>query len=153
MNKSARNILWFKEVSKNDILLVGGKGANLGEMYNSGIPVPDGFIVTSTAYFDFINKTSLAQKIRTELAGLNVSNSKELFEVSKRIQHAFLTASLPESLVKEIKDAYHHLSGEYDRKVAVRSSATAEDLPDASFAGQQETYLNIIGIKKLFLMF
>jgi len=149
MNKSARNILWFKEVNKNDILLVGGKGANLGEMYNSGIPVPDGFIVTSTAYFDFINKTSLAQKIRTELAGLNVSNSKELFEVSKRIQHAFLTASLPDSLVKEIKDAYHHLSGEYDRKVAVRSSATAEDLPDASFAGQQETYLNIIGYKEV----
>jgi len=149
MNKSARNILWFKEVNKNDILFVGGKGANLGEMYNSGIPVPDGFIVTSTAYFDFINKTSLAHKIRTELAGLNVSNSKELFEVSKRIQHAFMTASLPDSLVKEIRDSYHHLCGEFDRKVAVRSSATAEDLPDASFAGQQETYLNIIGYKEV----
>lgn len=147
MNKTARNILWFKEINKNDLLLVGGKGANLGEMYNSGIPVPDGFVVTSTAYFDFINKTSLAHKIRTELAGLNVSNSKELFEVSKRIQHAFLTASLPESLIKEIRDSYHHLCGEYDKKVAVRSSATAEDLPDASFAGQQETYLNIIGYK------
>jgi len=127
MNKSARNVLWFKDINKNDLLLVGGKGANLGEMYNSGIPVPNGFVVTSTAYFDFINKTSIAHKIRTELAGLNVSNSKELFEVSKRIQHAFLTAHLPESLVTEIKDSYHHLCGEFDKKVAVRSSATAED--------------------------
>ncbi|NBO17452.1 MAG: phosphoenolpyruvate synthase [Proteobacteria bacterium] len=149
MNKTARNILWFKEINKNDILLVGGKGANLGEMYNSGIPVPDGFVVTSTAYFDFINKTSLAHKIRTELAGLNVSNSKELFEVSKRIQHAFMSASLPDTLVKEIRDSYHYLCGEYDKKVAVRSSATAEDLPDASFAGQQETYLNIVGYKSV----
>lgn len=149
MNKSARNILWFEETNKNDILLVGGKGANLGEMYNSGIPVPNGFIVTSTAYFDFINKTSLANKIRSELSGLNVSNSKELFEVSKRIQHAFLTASLPDSLKNEIKDAYHYLSGEFDKRVAVRSSATAEDLPDASFAGQQETYLNVIGYKEV----
>jgi len=149
MNKSARNVLWFKDINKNDLLLVGGKGANLGEMYNSGIPVPNGFVVTSTAYFDFINKTSIAHKIRTELAGLNVSNSKELFEVSKRIQHAFLTAHLPESLVTEIKDSYHHLCGEFDKKVAVRSSATAEDLPDASFAGQQETYLNIVGYKEV----
>jgi pyruvate,water dikinase len=149
MNKSARSILWFKEINKNDLLLVGGKGANLGEMYNNNIPVPDGFVVTSTAYFDFINKTSLAQKIRTELSGLNVNNSKDLFEASKRIQHAFLTAAIPEYLKNEIKDYYHTLSGEYDKKVAVRSSATAEDLPEASFAGQQETFLNITGYKNV----
>jgi pyruvate,water dikinase len=149
MNKSARSILWFKEINKNDILLVGGKGANLGEMYNNSIPVPNGFVVTSTAYFDFINKTSIAQKIRTELSGLNVNNSKDLFEASKRIQHAFLQASIPDYLKNEIKDYYHNLSGEYDKKVAVRSSATAEDLPEASFAGQQETYLNIVGYKNV----
>lgn len=149
MNKSARSILWFKEINKNDILLVGGKGANLGEMYNNNIPVPNGFVVSSTAYFDFINKTSIAQKIRTELSGLNVNNSKDLFEASKRIQHAFLTASIPDYLKAEIKDYYHNLSGEYDKKVAVRSSATAEDLPEASFAGQQETYLNIVGYKNV----
>ena len=149
MNKSARSILWFKEINKNDLLLVGGKGANLGEMYNNSIPVPNGFVVTSTAYFDFINKTSISHKIKTELTGLNVNNSKELFEVSKRIQHAFLSAEVPEYLKKEIRDYYHNLSGEYDKKVAVRSSATAEDLPEASFAGQQETYLNIVGYKNV----
>ena len=149
MNKSARSILWFKEINKHDLLLVGGKGANLGEMYNNHIPVPNGFVVTATAYFDFINKTSLANKIRTELTGLNVNNSKDLFEASKRIQHAFMNAELPEYLKKEIRDYYHHLSGEYDRKVAVRSSATAEDLPEASFAGQQETYLNVVGYKNV----
>lgn len=149
MNKSARSVLWFKEINKHDLLLVGGKGANLGEMYNNNIPVPNGFVVTSTAYFDFINKTSIANKIRTELSGLNINNSRDLFEASKRIQHAFLSAEVPDYLKKEIKDYYHHLSGEYDRKVAVRSSATAEDLPEASFAGQQETYLNIVGYKNV----
>lgn len=149
MNKSARSILWFKEINKNDLLLVGGKGANLGEMYNNSIPVPNGFVVTSTAYFDFINKTSLSHKIKTELTGLNVNNSKDLFEASKRIQHAFLSAEVPDYLKKEIRDYYHNLSGEYDKKVAVRSSATAEDLPEASFAGQQETYLNIVGYKNV----
>ena len=149
MNKSARSILWFKEINKNDLLLVGGKGANLGEMFNNNIPVPNGFVVTATAYFDFINKTSIAHKIKTELTGLNVNNSKDLFEASKRIQHAFLTSEIPDYLKKEIRDYYHNLSGEYDKKVAVRSSATAEDLPDASFAGQQETYLNIVGYKNV----
>lgn len=149
MNKSARSILWFKEINKNDLQLVGGKGANLGEMYNNDIPVPNGFVVTSTAYFDFINKTSLAHKIRTELTGINVNNSKELFEVSKRIQSAFLQSDFPTYLKNEVRDYYHTLSGEYDKKVAVRSSATAEDLPDASFAGQQETFLNIVGYKNV----
>jgi len=147
--KSARSILWFNEINKNDLQIVGGKGANLGEMYNNDIPVPNGFVVTSTAYFDFINKTSLSHKIRTELTGLNVNNSKDLFEAAKKIQHAFLNADLPLYLKNEIKDYYHNLSGEYDKKVAVRSSATAEDLPDASFAGQQETYLNIVGYKNV----
>jgi len=147
--KSARSILWFNEINKNDLQIVGGKGANLGEMYNNDIPVPNGFVVTSTAYFDFINKTSLSHKIRTELTGLNVNNSKDLFEASKKIQHAFLNADLPGYLKNEIKDYYHNLSGEYDKKVAVRSSATAEDLPDASFAGQQETYLNIVGFRNV----
>jgi pyruvate,water dikinase len=149
MNKSAKSILWFKEINRNDLQLVGGKGANLGEMYNNDIPVPNGFVVTSGAYFDFINKTSLSHKIRTELTGINVNNSKELFEVSKRIQTAFLQSDLPAYLKNEIRDYYHTLSGEYDKKVAVRSSATAEDLPDASFAGQQETYLNIVGYKNV----
>ncbi len=145
MNKKSAQILWFKEVGKKDIGLVGGKGANLGEMVNAKIPVPDGFIVTAGAYFDFINSTSLKEKIMHELSGLDVDNSKKLQEASKRIKTAIMAADMPGDLAQQIKDYYHKLCGENDRYVAVRSSATAEDLPDASFAGQQETYLNVKG--------
>jgi len=145
MNKNTAQILWFKDIHKNDIPLVGGKGANLGEMTNAKIPVPNGFVVTATAYFDFLKTTSLKKKILEELGGLDVNDSKKLQEASRRIKVAVKAAEMPEELAEEIKDSYHQLSGEYDRLVAVRSSATAEDLPDASFAGQQETYLNIKG--------
>ncbi|KKS31645.1 phosphoenolpyruvate synthase [candidate division WWE3 bacterium RIFOXYB1_FULL_43_24] len=145
MNKKTAQILWFKEVGKKDISIVGGKGANLGEMVNAKIPVPDGFVVTAGAYFDFINSTSLKEKIMHELSGLNVDNSKKLQEASKRIKTAIMAADMPGDLAVKIKDYYHKLCGENDRYVAVRSSATAEDLPDASFAGQQETYLNVKG--------
>ena len=145
MNKNTAQVLWFKEVGKKDIGLVGGKGANLGEMVNAKIPVPDGFIVTAGAYFDFINATSLKEKIMHELSGLDVDNSKKLQEASRKIKIAIMAAGMPEDLATKIKDYYHKLCGENDRYVAVRSSATAEDLPDASFAGQQETYLNVKG--------
>lgn len=147
MNKKTAHILWFKEINKNDIPFVGGKGANLGEMVNAGIPVPYGFVVTATAYFDFLEGTSLKQKIVSELAQLNVEDSKELQATSKRIITAILAAKMPDQLAEDIKNSYHELCGEHDKFVAVRSSATAEDLPDASFAGQQETYLNIKGYK------
>lgn len=145
MIKDTAPILWFKEISKNDIPLAGGKGANLGEMTQAKIPVPDGFVITSKAYFDFIEHISLKHKILTELSGLDVSDSDALFAVSKKIKTAFMAAEMPEDLAKQIKTYYHELCGEHDHLVAVRSSATAEDLPDASFAGQQETYLNIKG--------
>ncbi|MBT6401543.1 phosphoenolpyruvate synthase [candidate division WWE3 bacterium] len=145
MKKSEKLILWFEEVGKRDLPYVGGKGSNLGEMYQNGIPVPNGFCVTAQAYYDFIKKTSLKQKILTELSGLDVSDSKALNKASKNIKTAILGAEMPDELKKEIVDNYHELSGGTDRKVAVRSSATAEDLPDASFAGQQETYLNVKG--------
>lgn len=147
MNKKAAQILWFSEIHKEDIPLVGGKGANLGEMVNAKIPVPNGFVVTANAYYDFLDSTSLRQKIINELNGLDVNDSKALQEVSKRIKTAVLQAQLPAELAEKIKDYYHKLSGEFDHLVAVRSSATAEDLPDASFAGQQETYLNVKGWK------
>src|SRR3989344_3484158 len=145
MNKHTAFALWFKEISKNDIPIAGGKGANLGEMTTAGIPVPNGFVVTSTVYFEFLEKTSLKHKILTEVSGLDYSNSEKLFEASKRIKTAIMEAEMSEDLKSFIKDYYHELSGEEDKLVAVRSSATAEDLPDASFAGQQETYLNIKG--------
>src|SRR3990172_716580 len=149
MNKNTAHILWFNQIRKNDIPIVGGKGANLGEMYHAEIPVPNGFVVTSTAYFDFVKTTSLKKKILTELAGLDVNDSKELQAVSKRIKTAIMTAEMTQKLKDEIKNHYHELSGKHDRLVAVRSSATAEDLPDASFAGQQETYLNVTGFESV----
>ncbi|MFA6982056.1 MAG: phosphoenolpyruvate synthase [Patescibacteria group bacterium] len=147
MSKKTAHILWFEEIRKTDIPLVGGKGANLGEMYHAGIPVPNGFVVTASTYFEFLKKTSLRQKILTELSGLDVNNSKRLQQAEKDIQTAMISAEMPSDIQEEIKVAYQKLCGEHDRLVAVRSSATAEDLPDASFAGQQESYLNIKGYK------
>jgi len=151
VNKTTAHVLWFNEIRKTDIPVVGGKGANLGEMTFAGIPVPNGYVVTATAYFDFLKATSLKTKILTELAGLDVNNSKSLMRASKNIKTAILTAAMPEDLKKKIRDYYQGLCGEYDRLVAVRSSATAEDLPDASFAGQQETYLMFKNAGHLYL--
>ncbi len=145
MNKETAHILNFSDIRKADLPYVGGKGANLGEMFSSGIPVPDGFVVTAKAYFDFLDTTSLRQKILTELSDLNLDDSNALTQASNNIKTAILAAKMPSDLKEKIKDAYHHLSGEHNALVAVRSSATAEDLPDASFAGQQETYLNVEG--------
>ncbi|MFC1622311.1 PEP/pyruvate-binding domain-containing protein, partial [Patescibacteria group bacterium] len=147
MTKKTACALWFNQIRKTDIPLVGGKGANLGEMVHAKIPVPNGFVVTAKAYYDFIKKTSLKQKILTELSGLDVNDSKKLHQASKNVKTAILAAKMPEDLAKEIGEFYKKLCGEHDRLVAVRSSATAEDLPDASFAGQQETFLNIKGEK------
>ncbi len=149
MIKKTAHVLWFKDINKNDIPLVGGKGANLGEMVKAGIPVPDGFVVTAKAYFDFINSTSIKQKIMTELSGLDVDDSDKLLEASERIRTAILQADMPRELAEEIKDYYLELCGENDKYVAVRSSATAEDLPEASFAGQQESFLEIKGWKSV----
>ncbi len=149
MKKSEKIILWFDEVSRRDIPLVGGKGANLGEMLKVGIPVPPGFIVSAKAYFAFVKKSSLKAKFRTELKGLDVHDSKKLRRASQRIQAAILAAKMPTETAEEIKEAYQKLSGTHDELVAVRSSATAEDLPEASFAGQMTTFLNVQGTKDL----
>ena len=147
MSKKSAHILRFKDIRRYDIPLVGGKGANLGEMINAKIPVPDGFVVTAKAYYDFLKSTSIKKKILTELQGIDYEDSKELQEATQKIRTAILAADMPKELAEEIKNAYHKLCGENDKFVAVRSSATAEDLPEASFAGQQETYLNIKGFK------
>ena len=149
IKKGLKNILWFTDITKNDIPLAGGKGANLGEMSHLDIPVPDGFVVTSNAYYKFLDESSLRQKIKTELKNLDTQDSDKLRKASKNIQIAIKSAKMSESLEKEIKVFYHNLCGQSDKLVAVRSSATAEDLPDASFAGQQETFLNISGYKNV----
>ena len=139
-------VLPFSQINKDDIPLVGGKGANLGEMYNLGIPVPNGFVVTAQAYEHVIEHNALQPVIREIIRQTEITNQKELEKASIKIQRLIHTADIPNELVKEIFDSYKSLKrGDTTPLVAVRSSATAEDLPDASFAGQQESYLDIKG--------
>ncbi|KUJ94298.1 MAG: putative phosphoenolpyruvate synthase [Archaeoglobus fulgidus] len=140
-------VLWLADVDKNDIPLVGGKGANLGELLRAEIPVPDGFVVDARTFRDFIQKTGIASKIYSLLDNLNVEDTDALESASKEIRKIIEEAKIPEEIEKEIREAYRKLCEEEGKEVyvAVRSSATAEDLPDASFAGQQETYLNVVG--------
>ncbi len=142
------NIAWFKELSKSDIPLAGGKGANLGEMTQAGLPVPEGFMITSKAYESFIKKNGLQKKINTILK-IDVDDSNKLLEASKKIRKLIEGSQIPEKIKLDIIKAYKGLDGKGDAFVAVRSSATAEDLPDASFAGQQETFLNTKGNAQL----
>lgn len=136
-------VLWFKEIDKDDIPRVGGKGANLGEMTQAGFPVPEGFVVTSSAYVHMIEENQLEPKIKAVLKGLDVENPTALNRASKEVQKIIEKAPIPKEIEEQVYEAYDKLGKE--PWVAVRSSATAEDLPEASFAGQQETYLNIKG--------
>jgi len=145
-------VLWFDQVSNKDVALVGGKNASLGEMYQKltkkGIHIPNGFALTAYAYRYFIVHNKLDMKIRELLEGLDTSNIRNLSKKGDAIRQVILESSFPENLKDEIRQAYKQLSKQYRTHrvdVAVRSSATAEDLPTASFAGQQETYLNIKG--------
>ncbi len=143
-------ILWFEELSKDDIPIVGGKNANLGEMTKAGIPVPPGFAVTAVTYKKFIEETGIAEKIYRiiEETVTDPSNPQQYEEASKKIRKLIEETPTPKYIEEEIVKAYRELSkraGAKEAFVAVRSSATAEDLPGASFAGQQETYLNVRG--------
>lgn len=147
-----KSIVWFKEVGKEDISLVGGKGANLGEMTQAGFPVPNGFIITSHAYYDFIKENNLENKIRHLLSPVNYDDPKSLESVSEIIKREIVKGELSQELKLKIYQYYHELGNVgKDALVAVRSSATAEDLPSASFAGQQETYLNVRGDTNLLI--
>jgi len=142
MREALKPIVWFNEVTKNDVAIVGGKGANLGEMTNANIPVPPGFIVTANAYFDFLEKAKIADEIRNLLEPLDPGDSKQLQLVAAEVRQVILDAAMPSELAEKIREAYIKMGRGL---VAVRSSATAEDLPEASFAGQQSTFLNIQG--------
>jgi pyruvate,water dikinase len=142
MRQGHKAIVWFNEVTKKDIPLVGGKGANLGEMTNAHVPVPPGFIVTADAYFDFLDKAGITNQIRRVLEPLDPNDSRQLQEIAAVVKDVIIKAPMPQSLAAGIKEAYGKMGGGF---VAVRSSATAEDLPEASFAGQQATFLNIRG--------
>lgn len=147
--KERRIILWFNELGKDDVPLVGGKNANLGEMINAGIPVPPGFAVTAYAYKRFINETGIRDKIYDIIREtVRKRRPEEYEEASKKIRSLIENTSMPHDIEEEIRKSYRELSrrmGKIAEFVAVRSSATAEDLPGASFAGQQETYLNVRG--------
>jgi pyruvate,water dikinase len=141
--KKVPDILTLEEIKKEDIPSVGGKGASLGEMFSIGLPVPRAFVVTAQSFRRFLGETGIEERLFAGLAHLNVDDNAALEEASKKARELVLSVSIPPQLQKRIKDAYRALGSE--PVVAVRSSATAEDLPDASFAGQQETFLNIQG--------
>ena len=142
------NILWLEEIRKEDIPSVGGKGASLGEMASLGLPVPKAFVVTAQAFRRFLVETGLEDTLFQKMEQLDVENNESLEAAAGLAIASVIDAMMPQKLQDDIKAAYYKMSPE-EMIVAVRSSATAEDLPDASFAGQQETYLNIKGVDDL----
>jgi pyruvate,water dikinase len=143
-------VIWFEELRKNDVPSVGGKNANLGEMINEGMPVPPGFAVTAYTYKRFIEETQISTKIYDFINEIvtNKDDPKQYAEASKKVRDLIESTPMPKDIEEAIKSAYIEMcrkTGVKDVFVAVRSSATAEDLPDASFAGQQETFLNVKG--------
>ena len=152
---SQRQVLWFRELGMGDVETVGGKNASLGEMIQhlskAGVRVPGGFATTAAAYREFLAHDGLADRINAQLNALNVDDVQALAAAGKAIRESVMKAPFPAALETEVRAAYQQLteaSGE-GISFAVRSSATAEDLPDASFAGQQETFLNIHGIESV----
>ncbi len=148
--------MWFADIGLTDLEKVGGKNSSLGEMVGNlsaaGVLVPDGFATTADAYWRFIGDTGLADLISAELAALDTDDVQRLAEVGRKIRAAVVDQQFPADLEADIRTAYERLaSGDEERSFAVRSSATAEDLPDASFAGQQETFLNIRGIDAILI--
>src|SRR3990167_7614119 len=159
-------VKWFSELNKDSGAVAGGKGANLAEIFNLKIPVPPGFVVTAQAYDYFIKKAKLDDKIKNILSKIEYEDTKQLDESTKQIRELIVNSEFPEEMKKEIIEAYETLSvTDYDIEesgaleileaisesvfVAIRSSATTEDLAEASFAGQQDTYLNIKGNEDL----
>ncbi len=165
--KRGENIKWLSELSKKDIPISGGKGANLGEMYNAGFPVPPAFVVTTNAFHYFIEKTKLKEEINNILSKIDLEDTKLLAEKSEEIKNLICSAKMPEDLEQEVLEAYENFNVDLNEIknspnalvimktarepsfVSVRSSATAEDLGDSSFAGQQESYINVKGKKEL----
>ncbi len=154
MNNS--QVVWFSQLGMNDVESVGGKNASLGEMIShladAGVPVPDGFATTADAYRAFLAHNGLADKINAALDDLDVDDVDALVATGEKIRNWVIEHPFPPELEDAIRDAFAHLAdGHDDIAVAVRSSATAEDLPDASFAGQQETFLNVRGLDNIML--
>lgn len=139
----------LNELDRTDLPLAGGKGANLGALIKAGFPVPPGFCITTASYRDFIDANHLNVKIQDLVEQAHTDDPGELDSLSDAVQQLFLQGKMPEDIAAEIAEGYRALSDSHTAPVAVRSSATAEDLPDLSFAGQQDTYLNIVGEQSL----
>ena len=138
----------FEDLNKSDIAIAGGKGANLGELTQAGIPVPPGFVVTAQTYQKFMEDTGINDKVLDILDKIDINDTKALQAAAEEIKAIIIETPIPEDMVMFIKEAYNQLCqrvGEDDTDVAIRSSATAEDLPEASFAGQQDTFLHVSG--------
>jgi len=147
-------IIWLEDLRKGDLLVVGGKNANLGEMIHAGMPVPPGFAITAYAYEKFIVETGISERIYSIIKETvtDMNDPRHLGEASKKVRALIESTAMPREIEVAIKNAYRELGKRTKLAkvfVAVRSSATAEDLPDASFAGQQETYLNVLGADEL----
>ncbi len=148
-------VITLDKLGKDDVDIVGGKNSSLGEMISHlsdlGVSVPGGFATTADAFNRFLTETGLLDKINSELKALDVNDVNKLAATGKKIRGWIIDQELPKDLEEEVRSAFDKMSGGKDIAVAVRSSATAEDLPDASFAGQQETYLNIRGIDNVLI--
>src|SRR5918995_5746638 len=140
---------WLDDIRKDDIALVGGKGANLGELSHAGLPVPPGFVLTTRAYDAFVEAGGLKDEIVGRASAARAEDPGAFEEVAEGIRALFSGGKVPEEMAHEIRAAYEEMSEDAETPVAVRSSATAEDLPGASFAGQQDTYLNVRGAETL----
>ncbi|MDO8647910.1 MAG: phosphoenolpyruvate synthase [Candidatus Diapherotrites archaeon] len=152
-----QTIAWFRELGRDSIPIAGGKGANLGEMFRAGFPVPAGFVVTAQAYFEFINSTGIKAEIVKKIDAIDVEKTRDLEDTSSAIRELIINTPMSQKLKDDIRKSYLsmdekkilNLSTPLECFVAVRSSATAEDLPEASFAGQQETFVNIKGANEV----
>lgn len=147
-----KHVEFFEELNREDVEIAGGKGANLGELTQAGIPVPPGFVITSRTYDQFMKETGIFNEIMDILDALDVNNNKELQAAARKIKEIINETPIPDEIKIIIIEAYNalcHRIGKEEAFVAVRSSATAEDLPEASFAGQQDTYLNVKGEEDL----
>src|SRR5215208_4387696 len=140
---------WFDEIGKEDIALVGGKGANLGELSCAGLPVPSGFVITTAAYDTFVEASGIKGEVVALASVPRAEDPAGFEEVAEGIRALFSGGKVPDEMAEEIRSSYQELSEDRETPVAVRSSATAEDLAGASFAGQQETYLNVRGAEAL----
>ena len=142
----------FENISKDDIGIAGGKGANLGELTQAGIPVPPGFVITAETYQKFMDATGIFQTVMDILSKIDINDTNELQDAAEEIKQIIIETPIPEDISTLIIEAYNALSqrvGVDDADVAIRSSATAEDLPDASFAGQQDTFLHVKGTEEV----